>query len=124
MHEIPPKLDDTQLQSAIGDALLRALTPDAKDALVQRALTKLLDVPKKASANGMSTLDKIVSNALHARTKEIVIERLRTDEALKDTINGLITEGVKRILEAGREKFIAEVAESLTNTLNRSAYDD
>jgi len=111
-------LEQMGLHSVISAAILAALDQQSRELLIKGALEHLLTPGAGYSGKQASPLEDAFKHALNRLAFQLAEETLANDAAVKDKIQGLLSEAMETVFVTNREKTVTKIAESITEAMN------
>lgn len=104
------KIPEEQFRTIVSDALLKTISKDTRDTLIQGAIQHLMTPPSGATKYGptpKSPLTEAFEHAVMKMTQELIREELANNQSLRSSIKTLISDTFDRMLdiEADPEKY-------------------
>lgn len=110
-------IPDTQLHLIVSAAVMQALDPEKKEALIQGAICSLLRT--EGSPDSKTKLELVFDEALLGVAKKLCFEMLETDEGLKKKIRTLIHSAFSKFFEKSQEDLADKLAIALSQALTQ-----
>lgn len=110
------KLSDEMLRTVVSDAIFKSMGDDQRSALVMGAIKHLLTPVKPSYGYGepKSPLTEAFEIGIRAAAIELCRKMLAEDEAVKEKIQGLLSEAMVRLTETNREKTVEKLADAIS----------
>jgi hypothetical protein len=113
------KLSDEQLNGVIAGAVLQAMTPEARQELLAKAVGSLL-TPKKESwqKDAKSPLQEAFERAVFSVAHDVCREELKNDTVVREKVRGMVVAAVEKAM-LNQEKIVENLAARLSDLLSR-----
>lgn len=112
-------LESIDFKEIFSAAIVDKLDKESKDTLIKQALHYLL-TPSAYGYGRLTPMQEAYNNALRYKAEEYVKEFIDSDTSIKETIKGIITDAVNKIMTDNREKTVSKVAEKIIEGLYNS----
>ncbi len=113
-------LNPEALQQIVAKTLFDSIDPAERERILTGAIASLLEpqeVTKRSgygTEKGPSRLEQAFQNAASAAANQIARDRVANDPSVTAAIDGIITEAVAKLAEAGmRERIATKIAEQI-----------
>ena len=115
-------LNDEVVQAALKTAVLTAIGKTGQEAIIKYVVDYLTRSSKDNYGRMAGPLYDIINREADKIAREMIDERLKTDETLTKHIEQLFVDGMKRFMEGDRDKVVQSIADSLRKAVTGDRY--
>ena len=111
--DINLKITDQVMREAVVEAIMVAITPEARNTMIQAAIRELM-VPDAKSYDKRSTVERCFGNAVAEAARQEANKAVE-DSTIRAKVIELITEAASRVFATGerREKLVTKIADAI-----------
>jgi len=111
-------INDDRLQDLAASAVVAAMGPEEREALIANALKDLMTNKERGYGfNRTSPLHDAFSRAMTARAETIAKEIIEADESITEQVTEMVREAINRVVVRDREATITKIAQAVERAL-------
>lgn len=114
------KIPEAQMQDIVAQAIFKTLDENARNTLIQEAITYLITKPEKKdyyAPDPKSPLQQAFHNAVGVAANKLISDQFDTDQALKEKILALFAEAMVRVFEMDRATTVQRLANAIGSAM-------
>ena len=115
------KIPEAQMQDIVAQAIFKTLDDNARNTIIQDAITHLISKPEKRNyydAEPRSRLQEAFHNAVAAVANKIIHQQIESDSEVKVKITALFNDAMMKVFEEGnREVLVGRLANAIGSAI-------